>query len=220
MKKYKFHAVVVFALTAFAGMAAPGFSQDQRVEINPFFGYTFGDGVTVNPILIGGEIYDAVNTTDGYAFGIHFGVFVTENVEVGFLWSRQDSDLEVEGTTTTELATMPISNYHGTFTYNFGESDAQARPFVFGGLGATTYSPEDVNGVSVDSESQFSSTWGGGVKIYPSPNVGFSVMARFTPTYIKSDPAGIWCGYYGCYQLVDTQYANQFEFSGGLSLRF
>jgi opacity protein-like surface antigen len=220
MKISRFTKSSSILAVSFLAFAASAFAQDKRVEINPFFGYTFGDGVTVNPILIGGEIYNAVNTTDGYAFGIHFGVFVTENVEVGFLWARQDSVLEVEGTTTTELATMPISNYHGTFTYNFGESDAQARPFVFGGLGATTYSPEDVNGVSVDGESQFSSTWGGGVKIYPSPNVGVSVMARFTPTYIKSDPAGYWCGYYGCYTLVDTQYANQFEFSGGVSFRF
>jgi hypothetical protein len=57
-------------------------------------------------------------------------------------------------------------------------------------------------------------------KAYASPNVGISVMARFTPTYIKSDPAGYWCGFYGCYVIADTQYSNQFEISGGLSLRF
>ena len=77
-----------------------------------------------------------------------------------------------------------------------------------------------MNGVSIDWETNFSSTWGGGVKGYPSPGFGISVMARFTPTYIKSDPAGIWCGFYGCYVLEVTQYANQFEISGGLSLRF
>jgi opacity protein-like surface antigen len=220
MKKYELSGIVAFTLIAFLAMAAPGFSQDHRVEINPFFGYSFSDGVTVNPIPIGGEIYDAVNVESGTAFGINFGVYVTENVEVGFLWARQESKLQGEGTATTDFANMPVYNYHAVFTYNFGESDAQARPFVFGGLGATQYKPEDVNGVAVDGESQFSSTWGGGVKVYPNPNVGFSVMARFTPTYIKSDPAGIWCGFYGCYTLVDTDYANQFEFSGGLSLRF
>jgi hypothetical protein len=70
VKSYKFHAVVVFALTAFVGMAAPGLSQDQRVEINPFFGYSFSDGVTVDPLLIGGEIYGAVNAKSGTAFGV------------------------------------------------------------------------------------------------------------------------------------------------------
>jgi hypothetical protein len=128
MKNHMLHGIIPVTLITFLAMAAPGFSQDQRVEINPFFGYSFSDGVTVNPILIGGEIYDAVNVKDGYAFGIHFGVFVTENVEVGFLWSRQDSVLEVEGTTTTELTNMPLSNYHATFTYNFGERMRRRGP--------------------------------------------------------------------------------------------
>jgi hypothetical protein len=210
-------ATFVFVLFVL-GLAAP--SQAQRVEINPFFGYTASDGVTVDPILIDGEIYDAVNVKSGISYGFLFGVYATENVEVGFLWSRQDSTLEGEGTTTREFSSMPVSNYHGIVAYNFGDSGAAARPFIFGGLGATTYSPDDVNGQSIDSNSQFSSTWGAGIKVYGGGNVGVSVMGRWTPTYIKSDPGGIWCGYYGCYVLEDTQYANQFEISGGVSFRF
>ena len=216
MNKSQFLAIVSLTQLTFLAMASPSFSQDKRVEINPFFGYSFSDGVTVDPIPIGGEIYDEVNPKSGMAFGVGFGVYVNENMEVGFLWARQDSVLEGKGTETTEFADMNVSNYHAIFTYNFGEEDAKMRPFVLGGLGATSYSPgEDISG-----ETQFSSTWGGGVKGYASPNVGFSLMARFTPTYIKSDPAGYWCGFYGCYVLADTQYSNQFEISGGLSLRF
>jgi hypothetical protein len=149
--------VPVIALTLVA-IAAPTFPQEKRVEINPFFGYTFSDGVTVDPIAIGGQIYNEVNPQSGMAFGIGFGVFVNENMEVGFLWGRQDSVLEGKGTETTEFADMSVNNYHAIFTYNFGEEDAKARPFVFGGLGATSYSPgEDISG-----ETQFSSTWGGG----------------------------------------------------------
>ncbi|MGH9463986.1 MAG: hypothetical protein ACRD1X_22525 [Vicinamibacteria bacterium] len=212
--------VSILTLSVLA-IAASSFAQDRRVEINPFFGYSFSDGVSVDPpVAFGGEVYDAVNLQSGLALGINFGVYVTPNVEVGFLWSRQDSTFEAEGTTTTVLTDMPINNYHGTFTYNFGDEDAQARPFVLGGLGATSYSSGEFNGVTVDPETKFSTTWGGGVKVYPSPSVGFSVMARFTPTYIKSDPDGYWCGFYGCWTLADAQYANQFEFSGGVSLRF
>ena len=58
------------------------------------------------------------------------------------------------------------------------------------------------------------------MKAYANPRVGFSMTARFTPAYIKSDPAGYWCGFYGCYVVGDAQYSNQFEISGGLSLRF
>lgn len=218
MKKYKTMQIVLSTVIALFAISSLGFSQ--KVEVNPFFGYSFSDGVTIDPTAIGGQVYNAVNVKSGTSFGVIFGVFVTENVEVGFLWSRQSSKLEGEGTTTMEFTDMPVSNYHGIVTYNFGDSDAPARPFVFGGLGATVYSPDDVNGTSYDGNSQFSSTWGGGVKVNPGRNVGFTAMARFTPTYIKSDPGGIWCGFYGCYVLDDAQYSNQFEFSGGVNFRF
>ena len=57
----------------------------------------------------------------------------------------------------------------------------------------------------------------------PSATMLAVAMARWTPNYIKSDPAGVWCSpywFYGCYVVGDPQYANQFELSGGLSFRF
>ena len=60
------------------------------------------------------------------------------------------------------------------------------------------------------------------MKVYPSQTVGFTATARWTPTYIKSDPAGVWCSPYwgyGCYVLSNAQYSNQFELSGGLTQR-
>jgi hypothetical protein len=204
-------------------LAASSFAQEKRVEINPFFGYTLIDGVTVDPFVAGGNIYDSINPTSAMSFGFHVGVFATENVEVGFLWDRQFSTLEAKNGTAQEFTDMNVDNYHAVFTYNWGAEDATARPFLFGGLGATNFAPQEIAGIAIDSETQFSSTWGGGVKIYPSPAFGFTAMARWTPNYIKSDPAGIWCSpywFYGCYVLGDPQYANQFELSGGVSLRF
>ena len=55
MKKSQFLGIVSVTLLAFLAIASPGFSQDKRVEINPFFGYSFSDGVTVDPIAIGGS---------------------------------------------------------------------------------------------------------------------------------------------------------------------
>ena len=47
------------------------------------------------------------------------------------------------------------------------------------------------------------------------------VGIQWTPTYIKTDSAGWWCDpYWGCYVVGDAQYANQFQFNGGLTLRF
>jgi hypothetical protein len=222
MKKRSLAKISIFTLSVFA-IAASSFAQEKRVEVNPFFGYTLSDGVTVDPFTAGGQVYDSINPKSGISYGVQFGVFVTENIEVGFLWDQQESKLEAKNGTATEFTDMTNSNYHGIFTYNWGDEDAPARPFLFGGLGATTFAPADIQGQAIDSDTRFSSTWGGGVKVYPSPSFGITATARWTPNYIKSDPAGIWCSpywFYGCYVVGDAQYANQFEMSAGVSLRF
>ena len=57
-------------------------------------------------------------------------------------------------------------------------------------------------------------------KFFVSSHLGFRVGMRWTPTYIKTDPGGYWCGYWGCYSTGNPQYANQFDFSGGVTIRF
>jgi OprF membrane domain len=222
MKNSRLRRIPTLTLSLLA-MATSLFAQDHRVEVNPFFGYTLSDGVTVDTFVVGGVPYDSINPKSGTSYGIQFGVFVTENIEVGFLWDRQNSKLEAKDGTARDFTDMTNSNYHGIFTYNFGYEDSAVRPFAFGGLGATTFAPSDIGGQAIDSLTKFSTTWGGGVKVYPSPSFGITAMARWTPNYIKSDPAGIWCSpywFYGCYVVGDAQYANQFEMSGGVSLRF
>ena len=52
-------------------------------------------------------------------------------------------------------------------------------------------------------------------------NFGIRLGVRSTPTYIKSDSAGGWCDpYWGCYIVADAQSPNQWEFNGGITLRF
>ena len=70
-------------------------------------------------------------------------------------------------------------------------------------------------------ETQFSTTWGAGVKLFPAPNFGVRFGMQWTPTYIKSDPGGYWCDpYWGCYMVGDAQYSHQFQFNGGVTFRF
>jgi hypothetical protein len=47
-------------------------------------------------------------------------------------------------------------------------------------------------------------------------------MRRLTwAVAIKSDPEGYWCDpWWGCYTVGEPEYANQFELSGGIALRF
>jgi hypothetical protein len=120
---------------------------------------------------------------------------------------------------------MAITNYHGYFAYNFGEADSVVRPFVYGGLGATNFGSVDFSVAgrtgSTESATQFSGTWGGGVKIFPSPHVGVRLAGSWTPTYIKSDAGGWWCDpFWGCCLVGNAQYANQIQLSGGATVRF
>jgi len=198
----------------------------QRVEVSFSGGYTASEGVAVEERVVLGAIYNQVDVTSGGSYHFTFGVFASPNAQVEFLYGRQMSTLQASGPAiSTKVADMNVSNYHGNFVYNWGESDAKVRPFAFVGLGATSYSSSDytsINGQNTNfSDTQFSTTWGGGVKMYLSPNFGIKATARWTPTYIKSTSAGYWCDpWYGCWLLADPDYSHQFDISGGVTIRF
>jgi len=198
-------------------------AQEHRFELGGVFGYTFSEGVRVDPGTVAGAFFDEVYPKSGLSYGTSFGVFLTEDIEVEFSWSQQDSTLAAEGETTREFADMKINNYHVNFVYNWGNEESSLRPFLFGGLGATQYRPGDIMGATVEGSTRFSSTWGGGIKFYTGRNFGLQLRGRWTPTYIKSDPAGIWCSSYwpwGCYLLQDSNFSHQLEIAGGVSFRF
>ena len=207
--------------------SVPAQAQDPRLELQGWYGYTFSDGVSGDPREgSDGSVYSRVDPGNSSSYGLSVGFFLTENVEVGFLWDRQDSTLEARGNpVATDFADLEISNTHGFVAYNFGRVDDTIRPYVLGGLGATRYGNITLRGADetreVPSESRFSTTWGAGVKIYPTTHFGICAGVRWTPTYIKTDAAGWWCDpWWGCWVVGNAQYANQWELSGGLNLRF
>lgn len=215
------------ALAAVVTMASASPAFAQRAELSALFGWTLSDGVTGAAVVGGdGNIYDTVDLKDSGSWGLAFGVNASDNVEVGFLFGQQMSTLAVQGTKTTELGDISINTYHPYVAYNAGAPDAKVRPYFLLGFGATNYSSVSFTGANnqareTASETQFSSTWGVGVKVFPSPKVGVRFGMHWTPTYIKSDAAGWWCDpYWGCYVVSDAQYANQFQINAGLTFRF
>ena len=151
--------------------------------------------------------------------GRPLGFNLSPNVELGFLFDMQKTDLEASGIVNVSVP-QSIYNYHGYFAYNFGDTDAAARPYILGGLGAQTAASNTALG-EIGGETQFSSTWAAGVKIFPGRNFGIRLEGRWTPTYIKTDSEGYWCDpWWGCYAVGDAEFSNQFELSGGIILRF
>ena len=206
---------VMFALCLIAASAAQ--AQDPRVEISGTAGWTFSDGVNVGSI---DESPIQVGPKDAFSWGARLGFNLTPNTEIGFLFASQSTDLEATGVINRSLP-QTVYNYHGYFAYNFGDTDATARPYVLGGLGATQYGSVDTPAGNIGGETQFSSTWAAGLKLFPGKNFGIRLEARWTPTYIKTDPEGYWCDpYWGCYTVGEAEFSNQFELSGGIILRF
>jgi opacity protein-like surface antigen len=204
-------------------VAGPAMAQSKKAEVKVFVGYTFSEGVPVNPQVLLGETYNRLNPKSGSSYGFGVDVFTTAASQIGFQYSRQKSTLQGEGSTKTDFLDMNVDNYHAIFTYNIYTNSDAFRPFVFGGLGATNYSVGDIMGQSVDGATRFSTTWGAGVKLAPASPVGLDLTARWTPTYINSSNEGIWCSPYwgfGCYQLTSANFSNQFSLSAGVNFRF
>jgi len=214
----------VLWLAPVAALAASTASAQYRAEISGFGGYTFADGVTFAGVQVPetGEVYNSIEPTNAVSWGVELGIFMNENAQVGALFDRHQSSLKVSGPSTRlDVADMNVDNYHVVFTFNFGDMDDTARPYVQGGIGATSYGSLSVEDREIDGETRFSTTWGAGIKVYPADTFGLRLGVRWTPTYIKSDPAGWWCDpFWGCFVASNAQFSNQFEFSGGISLRF
>jgi hypothetical protein len=221
------HAAVAAALVVAVGVG-PAFAQSSpKVEVGVNFGWTFSDGVSGQAVTAGdGQVYNRLDPKDSGSLGFTVGVLASENAEVGFMYSHQYSNLVAGGTKDRELGSLGINSYHGYFQYNFAPHDSQMIPFIYGGLGATNFSSVSTTTAAgtartLPGETQFSTTWGGGVKFFPNPKVGVRIAGSWTPTYIKSDATGWWCDpYWGCYLVGSAQYANQLTFSGGVILRF
>ena len=219
--------ILIIAALAACVVATPAMAQDQRVELSVLLGWTFSDGVEGQAVpALDGNIYDRIDPQDSFKWGFDVGVYATEQVQVGFLFGQQMTKLEAGGTSTREIGDLNVNTYHGYVAYNLGAADSPVRPYFMGGLGATSFgevSYTRLNGQTgtTTSETQFSTTWGAGVKFFASPNVGARFGLQWTPTYIKTDAVGYWCDpYWGCYLVGDAQYSNQWDISGGITFRF
>ncbi len=200
-------------------------AQENRFEVNGTVAYSFSNGIDISPQDLDGNVIDRISPTSAFSFDVGLDFFLSENWALGFNWGQQRGKLRgrVRNDADIDFTDMNVNNYHGIFTYNFGEEDSGIRPYMFGGLGATQYSPGDIAGNSVSSRTRFSTTWGGGVKFFVSDHVGFKGGVRWTPTYITSTPGGMWCSPYWpwyCWVVSNDHFSHQFEMGGGIIARF
>src|SRR5262245_32215727 len=120
MKRYQVLFVALILLVASTSAWA------QRLEASGSVGYTASEGVSSDDRELLGRLYDEAALNSGFSYNLTFGVFVTDNTEIEFLFSRQSSQLDAKGPGgTLPLSELAIYNYHGNFVYNWGEPDAR-----------------------------------------------------------------------------------------------
>lgn len=217
------HIRLFLVILAAAALSPAAFAQDRRFEITPHYGLRFGGGIDVNPsnIPAGFPPYNRFTVQSSGAGGIGGGVFLTDNFEFTFDWTKQSSQIDgrvVSGAVDTDLADFTMNTYHFGGTYHFMDPDSKLRPFFSFGLGWTGSRP-DITGV--DTFNRFSGGIGGGVKYYFQKNIGAYTQLRYLPTYVYSEPGGVWCNWYGfCWVISDNNYLNQGDLQFGVSVRF
>lgn len=148
----------------------------------------------------------------GFTWGLQGGRLFGERWGAELLWMQQGSALRL-GTETgaADLFTMIIRQLQGNVLYHVGSRDAKLRPFVFGGLGATYFSADDL-----ESETKLSLGLGGGVKYFPWKAIGARASLRYTPTMLNDEGAADFCDPFGFCQGS----LHQIEFAVGAVVRF
>jgi opacity protein-like surface antigen len=215
---------ILFSLCAVLGTSSL-FAQENKFEINGLIGYTLSEGVDVKSPENSPFAIDRLSPKSGFSFGLGLDYFLSENLSAGFNFGQEKSEIgaRIPGLKGLDLTGMNVNNYHVIITYNFGDEEGPLRPFVFGGIGATSYSPDAIEGFSVEGGVKFSTTWGGGVKYFTSDHLGFKGGIRWTPTYIKGDNTSLWCSDYtswSCWTVEKGNHSHQFEFNIGIVARF
>jgi hypothetical protein len=212
-------------------IATSAWAQPPKFELKGSLSWSLSEGVSFQGEEVElpdgtTQFFNRLDLSDGVSFGLGGSMYLSRELELGFLWDYQQSEIVAKGSTSMKIDDVGIDNYHGVLIYNFGRHIDTVRPMLFGGLGATVFRSfefTDLEGRarSTGTTGRFSTTWGAGVKIYANRTFGIQLDFKWTPTWIKSEPGGVWCDpYWGCYQSSSNDYANQWKFGGTLLARF
>jgi hypothetical protein len=193
----------------------PAFAQN--VEITGHVGGQINGGLDLSTSLFHRiEVGNATNygVTAGYLLGEHYGI--------EFQWNQMKADTRAQpigGGSSIKVFTLTQNQYMGNFLVHLKGREAMLRPFVFLGLGASDLSP-DRSGVQ--GATRFAFSLGGGAKYNLSKHFGLRGQFKWSPTYITTTDGGYWCDPFwgGCWVVGNDHYLNEFDITGGITLRF
>jgi len=208
-------AAAVLAATSVALAAQPQPPADHRFELQPFVGYRTGGSFDLDaPDATGLDIESSMS------YGFTFGYVLNASQQIDFLWSRQETDLDILGSVAgleDQLSGFTTDYYQVEGSYIMGATDDPVRGFFAFGAGATRFSaPDGFSG----SETKLSVSIGGGAKITLGKSIGLRIQGRWIPTFFNSDQAIFCSSGGGCIASANGDIVSQAEVTTGLVVRF
>ena len=205
-------SVIVLAAVWLA-LAAPGQAEEHRFELTPFAAYRMGGDFDDD------ETGDDFDLEDSGAAGLIFNIATREEGEWELLYTRQSTDLDTESAPDAPPSIdMDVEYLHLGGTYLFDGDNA--KPFIALTLGVTRFDPSFGD---LDSESYFSASFGAGLKVDATEQLGVRLEGRVYTTLLDSD-SNIFCssnfGVGECIIEASGTTLTQWEARAGLIFRF
>lgn len=195
-------------------LAAPVSGQENLdFELTPFAAYRidgeFEDDET-------GEEFDL---DDSEAFGLILNIRAKPQGQWEILYARQSTEVDTAGTfVNSESIDLDVHYFQlgGTYLYD-GD---RVIPFIALTLGVTHFDPDLAD---LDSENNFSASFGAGIKMELSQRVGLRLEGRVYSTFLESE-SRIFCsssfGVGECLIEASGTTFRQWEARAGLVVRF
>jgi hypothetical protein len=171
-------SLLPLALLAFLAGAPAAHADGVRAEITPFGGYRFGGDFDY--VDSDTEELKSSDLESGGSWGIDLGLYRDQTSFYELLYSTQEVSFDADDPTLEDVD-VTTQYYHVGGTVFF-PAEQWLVPFLSFTLGATQFSAD-----GFDSETKFSASLGGGLRLPFTDNFGATLGLRGYLTFVDSD---------------------------------
>jgi len=205
---------ILFSLTS----SVPAIAQWRdfsKWEITPFVGFeTRGSYPVTNSFTV-----DRLRLDSSASFGAYIDHSLTENAQLEFMWSRNNTSFSAHDLTTNSYSkafNSDIDQFEIGFLYMLRNSERKLRPFIDAGVGFT----HEFNDGGNQNHTLLAFGLGGGTKYELSRHFALRGDLRWLPSRANRTP-GVTCDFFGnCFQQLQSNYLQRVNLTGGISFRF
>lgn len=213
------YRIALLLLTLFGLVAsAPANAQWRNVskwEVAPFVGYETGGSFPVTNSLT----VDKLRINSGLSYGTFIDYSLTDNTQAEFMWSQNNTSFSAHDFTTNTFSKAFNSNFNQFtlgFLYMVRNSEVKLRPFFAGGIGFS----HEFNSGTEPNHTLLAFNLGGGAKYQIAKHFALRGDVRYLPSRANRTPGVVCDAFFGCFQQLQSNYLQRFNFSGGIAFQF